>query len=56
MTGLHPFCTNNSFDRDSHFVVLQILNVDLSHIESKVGDILKRDRNIILLQGELIDK
>ena len=39
----------------THFC-LQVLNVDLSHIESKVGDILKRDRNIVLLQGELIDR
>lgn len=36
--------------------ILQILNVDLNHIENKVTEILKHDRSMTLLQGELISK
>lgn len=34
----------------------QIIGVDLSHIENKVSDIVKHDKNLIVVQGELIDK
>ncbi|KAM7446664.1 E3 UFM1-protein ligase 1 [Porites harrisoni] len=33
----------------------QIISVDLSHIENKVSDIVKHDKNLIVVQGELID-
>ncbi|KAJ8315850.1 hypothetical protein KUTeg_008000 [Tegillarca granosa] len=33
----------------------QILNVDFSHIESKASEIVKHDRNITLVLGQLID-
>eukprot|EP00795_Rhopilema_esculentum_P017681 gene17681-9336_t len=33
----------------------QIINVDLSHIERKVSELLKHDRTFTLIQGELID-
>ena len=41
-----------------HVIVLslQILNVDFSHIEARVADLLKQDRSLILLNGELIDR
>lgn len=32
------------------------MNVDLSHVENKVNEMLKHDRSISLLQGELISK
>ena len=35
---------------------LQILNVDLSHIEARVADLLKHDRSLVLLRGELIER
>ncbi|XP_066914006.1 E3 UFM1-protein ligase 1 homolog [Clytia hemisphaerica] len=34
----------------------QILNVDLSHIESKVNEFVRSDRSFSLVQGELIDR
>lgn len=34
----------------------QIIGVDLSHIENKVSEIVKHDKNLIVIQGELIDK
>ncbi|XP_068755117.1 E3 UFM1-protein ligase 1 homolog isoform X1 [Montipora capricornis] len=33
----------------------QIIGVDLGHIENKASDIAKHDRNLIIIQGELID-
>ena len=36
--------------------ILKVINVDLCHIENKVGEILKHDKNLIVVQGELIDK
>jgi len=38
-------------------VALQtILNVDISHIESKVNDIVKNDPNLNLILGQIISK
>ena len=34
----------------------QILNVDFRHIEDKVTDMVKQDRNLMLVLGQLIDK
>ncbi|KAI0226544.1 E3 UFM1-protein ligase 1 [Lamellibrachia satsuma] len=34
----------------------QILNVDFSHVESKVNEILKNDKSLILVLGQLIDR
>ncbi|KAL5009741.1 hypothetical protein ScPMuIL_012046 [Solemya velum] len=34
----------------------QILNVDFSHVESKVTEIIKHDKNLTLVLGQLIDK
>jgi hypothetical protein len=34
----------------------QTLNVDLSHIEAKVGELIKNDRNLTLILGQLIDR
>eukprot|EP00794_Sanderia_malayensis_P000235 gene235-852_t len=34
----------------------QITNVDLSYIENKVAELIKNDRSLILLQGDLINK
>jgi hypothetical protein len=34
----------------------QALNVDLSHIEAKVNDMVKHDRNLTLILGQLIDR
>ena len=49
----------------SHNVVLQgrinvvdlhqLLNVDLSHVEVKVEELLKYDKNLVLIQGDVID-
>ena len=33
-----------------------MINVDLSHIESKVAEIIKTDRSLVLVQGELIER
>lgn len=35
---------------------VKIINVDLSHIENKVSELVKFDRNLVLIQGELIEK
>ncbi|KAK3742853.1 hypothetical protein QZH41_015373, partial [Actinostola sp. cb2023] len=32
------------------------INVDLTHVENKVGEILRHDRNLVLIQGEIIDR
>lgn len=34
----------------------QIMNVDLKHIETKVAEILKHDRSLTMLHGELITR
>ena len=34
----------------------QILNVDFSHIEAKVSEIVKSDKSLTLVLGQLIDK
>ncbi|XP_028393266.1 E3 UFM1-protein ligase 1 homolog [Dendronephthya gigantea] len=34
----------------------QVINVDLSHIENKVAELIKTDRSLVLVQGELIEK
>ena len=34
----------------------QLLNIDLSHIEAKIADLLKHDHSLTLLQGELIGR
>ncbi|XP_057308369.1 E3 UFM1-protein ligase 1 homolog isoform X1 [Hydractinia symbiolongicarpus] len=34
----------------------QILNIDLSHIESKVNEIVRGDRHFSLVQGQLLDR
>ena len=34
----------------------QIIHVDLSHIETKANEVIHRDRFVILIQGELLDK
>lgn len=36
--------------------IWQILNVDLSHVEGKVNEMLKHDSSLTLLQGELISR
>ena len=36
--------------------LLKILNVDLSHIECRVTELMKHDRSLTLLNGELIDR
>ncbi|KAK7107301.1 E3 UFM1-protein ligase 1-like [Littorina saxatilis] len=33
----------------------QVLNVDFSHVEGKVNDMVKHDRNLTLILGQLID-
>lgn len=33
----------------------QLLNVDFSHIESKVNDMIKHDSHLVLVLGQLID-
>jgi hypothetical protein len=33
-----------------------VINVDLSHIENKVAELIKTDRSLVLIQGELIEK
>ena len=33
-----------------------LLNIDISHIESKVGDIVKNDSNLNLILGQIISK
>ncbi len=35
---------------------MQFLNVDLSHIEARVTELLKRDRTLTLLQGQLLNR
>jgi E3 UFM1-protein ligase 1 len=40
-----------------NMVTLQtLLNVDISHIESKVSEITKRDPNLSLILGQIISK
>jgi len=34
----------------------QSLNVDLSHIEAKVNELVKNDRSLTLILGQLINK
>ena len=34
----------------------QLLNVDLSHVESRVAEVLKHDHSLTLLNGELIER
>ena len=34
----------------------QILNVDLSHVEARVNDMVKHDHNLTLILGQLIDR
>ncbi|XP_032239292.2 E3 UFM1-protein ligase 1 homolog [Nematostella vectensis] len=34
----------------------QIINVDLSHVDNKVSEILRHDKSLVLIQGDLIDK
>ena len=34
----------------------QILNIDLSHVENKVTEMIKHDRSLFQLQGDLISK
>lgn len=33
----------------------QILNVDFSHVETKVNEIVRHDKNLTLILGQLID-
>ena len=35
---------------------LQILNVDLTHVQTRVTELLKHDRSLVLLQGQLMDR
>ena len=37
-------------------IIHQLLNIDLSHIEAKIADLLKHDHSLTLLQGELIGR
>ena len=37
-------------------IIYQLLNIDLSHIEAKIADLLKHDHSLTLLQGELIGR
>ena len=39
-----------------NLILLQLLNIDLGHIEAKIADILKHDHTFVLLQGELIGR
>ncbi|XP_021501190.1 E3 UFM1-protein ligase 1 [Meriones unguiculatus] len=34
----------------------QVINVDLTHIESRVGDIIKSEKNVQMVLGQLIDE
>jgi E3 UFM1-protein ligase 1 len=36
--------------------IQQALNVDYSHIETKVNDLVKNDRGLTLILGQLIDR
>jgi hypothetical protein len=36
--------------------IQQALNVDYSHIESKVNELVKSDRGLTLVLGQLIDR
>ena len=38
------------------FVYMQILNIDFSYIEAKANEVVKNDRNVFLVLGQLIDK
>ena len=36
-------------------LIFQVINVDLTHIESRIGDIVKSDKHVQLVLGQLID-
>ena len=36
--------------------IQQALNVDYSHVEAKVNDLVKSDRGLTLVLGQLIDR
>nr|XP_033793131.1 E3 UFM1-protein ligase 1 isoform X2 [Geotrypetes seraphini]XP_033793132.1 E3 UFM1-protein ligase 1 isoform X2 [Geotrypetes seraphini] len=38
-----------------NFMFVEVINVDLVHIESRANDIIKSDRNIQLVLGQLVD-
>ena len=38
------------------YIHFQILNVDLTHIEARVTELLKHDRSLTLIHGELIER
>lgn len=49
--------SNQQFKTLFHVVDFsQIMNVDFSHVEAKVNEMLKSDHSISLLQGELISR
>jgi len=33
----------------------QLLNIDLSHVEAKVEELLKHDKTLVLIKGDLIE-
>ncbi len=33
----------------------QVINVDFSHVEAKVNEIVKSDKNLTLVLGQLVD-
>lgn len=37
-------------------LIFQVINVDLTHIESRIGDIVKSEKHVQLVLGQLIDE
>lgn len=36
-------------------LLFQVINVDLTHIENRIGDIIKSEKHVQLVLGQLID-
>lgn len=36
--------------------ISQVINVDLTHIENRIGDIVKSEKRVQLVLGQLIDE
>ena len=36
--------------------IFQVINVDLTHIENRIGDIVKSEKHVQLVLGQLIDE
>lgn len=37
-------------------LISQVINVDLTHIENRIGDIVKSEKHVQLVLGQLIDE